>query len=265
MICLSVVKYHQTPNFFCGVLMVRREELEQKIKEKILLIGDTAAGKTFTAVKVAEFLARYGKQVVFIDPERGAERELELLGDEVLQNIVLKDTPEWEDFKKAIWSNDNCFLKIVDGLSEAFVGSKVWLEDRYISHGKYMVGESEVEIKDREIFTLPWQGYPKVYDTIRKICHELVKQSPHILVTMHSFGTTATKEKLEEDVFRKFDTIMELRRKLDTTQTKLVYDAVLKKHRGRQFIAYLSFGNCVDKLNGLFAKRMGVEYKEEEK
>lgn len=245
--------------------MVRREELQQKIKEKILLIGETGVGKTYTAVKVAEFVASHGKQVVFVDPERGAERELELLSDEVLANITLRDVPEWNEFKNAVWADDTCFLKVVDGLSEAFVASRMWLEDRYISQGKYMVGEGEVEIKDREIFTLPWQGYPKVYDAIRKICHELVKQAPHIIVTMHSFGTTATKERLQDDVFRKFDTIMELRRRnVELPTPRLVYDAVLKKHRGRPFEAFVSFSGYVDKLKDLFAKRMGVEVEKDE-
>lgn len=239
--------------------MVKREQLESMIKEKILLIGETGVGKTFTVTQIAKFVAEHGKKVVFIDPERGAERELELLSDEVLENIELKDTPEWDSFKNAVWNKDDCFLKVIDGLSEAFVSSKIWLEDRYVSHGEYMVGESEVKIKDREVFTLPWQAYSKVYDFIGKICHELVKQKPHIIVTMHSFGASATKEKLGSDVFRKFDTIMELRCRPSTVGDKLVYDAVLKKHRGRPFTAYLSFSGYVDKLKDLFGKRMGLE------
>lgn len=242
--------------------MVKREALEQKIKEKVLLIGETGSGKTYTATKVAEWVASHGRQVVFIDPEFGAERELELLSDEVLENIELKVCPEWGSFKKAVESEDACFLKVVDGLSEAFVATKFFLEDRYISHGKYMVGESEIEIKDREVFTLPWQAYAKVYDVIRKVCHTLVKQAPHIIVTMHSFGETKTKEKLETDVFRKFDTILELRRRVATTGTSLVYDGVLKKHRGRPFVAYYVMGDYVEQLKKLFAKRMGVEYVE---
>jgi len=240
--------------------MVKREELLSKIKEKILLIGDTGVGKTYTAVRIAEYVASHGKPVVFIDPERGAERELELLDDNALEHIELRDCPDWESLKRAIWSRDDgAFLKILDGLSEAFIASRLWLEDRYIAHGKYMVGEAEVEIKDREVFTLPWQGYPKVYDAIRKICHELVRQRPHILVTMHSFGTTATKESLEADVFRKFDTILELRRRVSQTPPAIVYDAVLKKHRGRPFEAYVAFSGYVDKLIKLFGRRLGEE------
>jgi len=239
--------------------MVDRKQLQSLIKEKVLLIGETASGKTYTAVRVAEHVALHGRMVVFIDPERGAGREMELLSDEALANIEFKDAPEWESFRKAVWSNDNCFLKIVDGLSEAFVASKMWIEDRAISHGKYMVGEHELEIKDKELFSLPWEGSAKVYDFIRKICHELVKQSPHIMVTMHSFGKTATKERLETDVFRKFDTIMELRRRsVELPTPRLQYDAVLKKHRGRPFEAFVSFTGHVEKLKELFGRRMSI-------
>lgn len=242
--------------------MVKRSELQAKIKEKILLIGETGTGKTFTSAKVANFVAGHGKKVVFIDPERGAGKELEMLSDEVLENIEFRDTPEWDPFKKAIFKNDNCFLKVVDGLSEAFVSSKIYLEDRYVAHGKYMTGkaEAEIEITDKEIFTLPFVAYSKVYDFIIKICHELVKQSPHIIVTMHSFGGSEAKQRLEADVFRKFDIIFELRRTPKTTPPSIVYDAVLKKRRGRPFKAFYAMPNYVEQLEKLFAKRMGIEY-----
>lgn len=243
--------------------MVKREELKQKVKEKVLLVGDSGTGKTFTCVKVAEFVASHGKQVVFIDNERGAERELELLGDEVLENIELKDTPDWGKMREAIVEEKACYLKVVDGLSAVFSATKFWLEDRYVSHGKYMVGESEIEIKDRQVFSLPWQAYSKVYDALRKACHVLVKQSPHIIVTMSSFGKTETKERLEEDIYRKFDTVMLLRKtQVSMPVPSIKYDAVLRKHRGRPFVAHAVVGDHVEQLKKLFARRMGVEYVE---
>ena len=239
--------------------MVRKSELRAKVKEKILLIGDTGVGKTYTCVKIAGFVAGHGKKVVYIDTERGAGRELEALPDEVLENITYVDAPEWDAMQRAVFRNDSCFLKILDGISEVFVASKFWLEDRFIAKGKYQVGESEIEITDREVFTLPWQSYSKVYDFVRKTVHELVKQSPHILVTMHPFGDTETKRSLEADVFRKFDTILELRRTTKQTPPSIVYDAVLRKHRGRPFEAFYAMTNYIDKLKKLFARRMGVE------
>ena len=239
--------------------LVKKSELRTKIKEKILLVGDTGVGKTYTCVKVAEFVAGHGKKVVYIDTERGAGRELETLSDEVLENITYVDAPEWDSLERAIFRNDSCFLKILDGISEVFVASKFWLEDRFISKGKYQVGESEIEITDREVFTLPWQSYSKVYDFVRRSCHELVKQSPHIIVTTHSFGTTATKEGLERDIYRKFDTILELRRTSKSAPPSLVYDAVLKKHRGRPFEAFYIMPNYIEQLKKLFARRMGID------
>jgi len=239
--------------------MVKKSELQTKIKEKILLVGDTGVGKTYTSVKVADYVASHGKRVVYIDTERGAGRELEMLSDEVLENITYVDAPEWNSLEKAIFRNDSCFLKILDGISEVFVSSKFWLEDRFVLKGKYQVGEKEVEITDRQVFTLPWQSYSKVYDFVRKACHELVKQSPHIIVTTHSFGTTATKEGLERDIYRKFDTILELRRTAKSTPPSLVYDAILKKHRGRPFEAFYVMPNYIEQLKKLFARRMGIE------
>lgn len=239
--------------------MVKRSELETKIKEKILLTGGTGVGKTHTAVKIAEFVAEHGRRVVFIDTEYGAERELELLSDEVLENIELRVTPSWEMLKGAVFSNDDCFLKIVDGLSAVFELNKAFVEDRFVARGRYMVGEKEIEITDRAVFTLPWQSYPKVYDSVRSVCRELVEQKPHIICTHHPFGESETKMRLTEDIARKFDTILELRR-TPVTQPKpaIRYEAVLRKHRGRGFSAFVVFEGYIEQLKKLFGRRLGL-------
>lgn len=238
------------------LIMVNRAELEAKIKEKILLVGDSGTGKTYTSVKVAEAVAKAGKKVVFIDPEYGCQRELELLGDDILANIEMKVTPEWNQLKVAIEHKDDCFLKILDGLTEVFQSSRQYLEDKFVERRFYTVAGTKIDIQDTEAFVFPFTVYPRIFDNVRAVCRELVAQKPHIIVTMHRFGSTSTQMRLTEDVFRKFDTVLELRRTQGITGFN--YAATAIKHRGRKFTGFAQVKECDKQLVNLFEKRLGI-------
>ena len=245
------------------------------IKEKILLIGDSGAGKTFTSVKVAELCVQNGKDVVFIDPEYGSERELELLSDEVLEHIELKVTPTWLETKKAIETEDECFLKVLDGLSEIFEQAKYHLQDRFLLQGYYVAGDVEKKIKHKETFVLPFTAYPKVYDALRRSVRLLcMRQKPHVICTMHLLGESKSgaRERLGSDIYRKFDTMIELSQDIVEEQDsigqgtikKYAYEGLLKKHRGRPITSRAILADHVKQMKKLFARRMGVEWKEED-
>ena len=197
--------------------------------------------------------------MVYVDPEYGAERELELLSDGILEMIELHIVPSWNELKNAIFRSDECFLKVVDGLSAVFELNKGFVEDRFVARGRYMAGEKEIEITDRAVFTLPWRAYPVVYDSVRSACRELVEQKPHIICTMSQLGESEARMRLRDDVFRKFDTVLDLRATL-VTQPKpsMLYDAVLRKHRGRPIVAHAVVDKPVEQLKNLFARRMGL-------
>jgi len=245
--------------------MVRRDELESKIKEKVLLVGDAGSGKTYTAVQVAKLVAENGKKVVLIDPEYGAERELELLPDAVLENINLKITPRWEMLKTAIESNDDCFLKILDGVTEVFESVKHYVEQRILAQGKYVVGNASIEITDRETFVLPYVMYPKVYSEVQATCRKLVEQKPHMICTAHPFGDSETRKRLEESVYRSFDTILSLKVQSAALPVPSVsYMALCRKHRGKSLTGLSMVKDHVGQLESLFKKRMGIEEVKEE-
>ena len=242
--------------------MVKRSELEAKIKEKILLSGNSGVGKTYTATMIAKLVAETGRKVIFIDPEFGAERELEKLSDEVLANITLKMTPRWEMLRSAIESNDDCFLKILDGLSEVFDSCKYYLEQRSLASGNYSVGNAYIDIADKETFVLPFVMYPKVYTEVLATCRKLVEQSSHIIVTTHPFGESDARKRLTEGVYRKFDTVLSLKLQTVTIPIpKAVYIAQCKKHRGRPITGFAEVKGHIGQLETIFNKRMGIEVK----
>lgn len=243
--------------------MVTRDELQAKIKEKILLMGDSGVGKTYTCVRLANLVAGAGKKVVYIDPEFGAERELDLLSDEVLKNVELKIVPRWEMIKPAIEANDDCFLKILDGISEVFDASMHYLEQRFLAQGKYVAGDKEQVINDKETFVLPFVAYPRVYEDVKIACNKLIEQKPHIICTAHPFGGSDTRQRLAESVYRKFDTVLDL--KIQTTSLPVPsssYIALCRKHRGAKVGASALVRDHVTQLENLFKKRLGIEVKE---
>lgn len=243
--------------------MVKRTELEAKIKEKILLMGDSGVGKTYTCTKIAKLVAGAGKKVVYIDPEYGAERELEGLTDAELEMIELKIVPRWEMIKPAIEANDDCFLKIVDGISEVFDASMHYLEQRFLAQGKYVVGDKEQVIHDKETFVLPFVSYPKVYEDVKIACTKLIEQKPHILCTAHPFGSSDARQRLAESIYRRFDTVLDLR--IQTTSIPVPsssYVALCKKHRGAKVGGGAVVKDHVTQLENLFKKRLGIEVKE---
>lgn len=245
--------------------MVKRSELEAMIKEKILLEGDSGTGKTYTAVKIAELVAETGRKVTFIDPEFGAERELMLLSNEVLENITLKITPNWERMKIAIETNDDCFLKILDGLTEVFEEVKRFLEAKYIAKGKYILGDKLMTILDPSVFVLPWAAYPKVYSEVLTSCRKLIEQKPHIIVTMHKLGDSSAQRRLTERIYRRFDTVLTLRRDAGILPIpSAVYMAQCKKHRGTSLAGLALVKDHIGQLDGLFNKRMGIKEQEED-
>lgn len=226
------------------------------MKEKILLLGETGTGKTYTCVRIAEALAKLGKRTVIIDPEYGSIRELELLPDEVLQNIELRVCPTWPQFQAAVERTDSeFFLKVIDGLSEAFVLSKRYLTDKFIKLGSYIVSDKEFKIKDTDTFTLPWSNYPKVYDNVRDVVWSCMEQKPHVIMTMHPItGGTDARSDLLTDIYRRFDTIIRLETATGSDGGTYWRSFVLK-HRGRGIPHGAVLRDHISALISLFERR----------
>ncbi len=56
--------------------MVTLEEMKKKMKLKLLLKGPTAAGKTFTCVKIMDVILKAEKRVLYLDHERSSILEI---------------------------------------------------------------------------------------------------------------------------------------------------------------------------------------------
>jgi len=123
-------------------------------------------------------------------------------------------------------------------MSELMKIHKHYLEQKFIAQGYYVPKEKEVQIKDSDTFSLPFQHYGKVYDELINLVYRLLSGGGHVLCTMHPIGDTESRKKVERDIDRKFDTIIETM--VTTQDNKKVWYGIVRKNRGKDVIARIS-------------------------
>jgi len=214
--------------------MVSRQELEKLRKQKIVLVGPSGTGKTYTAVQVAKTVSKKGKKVYYIDPEYGSEEELVKLSDDELKNIELVIPTNYEKFVNAV---DNipkdASLVIVDGLSEIVNFRKLQIQKLLLTEGFFVDGKDEIqEIKSPETFTIPGRIYARIYLDLSSILYDLISLPDiHVLMCMHPMERQARGE-VQEGIFRKADLVIQLTKTIEDNKPKW-YGKVIK-NRGKE-------------------------------
>ena len=245
------------------------ESLKKMVKNKVLLRGDSGTGKTHCALKVSFLFSEHGKKVCYVDPEWGCQKEvMELLNSGAitskhLENIELYITPKWrtgsvKEVSKGVYVGGfvDIFerldgdLVVIDSMSELMQIHKNYLEQKFIAQGYYIPKEKEVEIKDPDTFTLPFQHYTKIYDELVSMVYRLLMKDGHLLCTMHPIGDTESKKRVEQNIDRKFDTIIETYVTVEDNAKK--WFGIVRKNRGRDVVARIS--NVDEKLVEMFRK-----------
>ena len=250
-------------------MKVKVDAVRKMVKNKVLLRGDSGSGKTHCALQVSFLFSGHGKRVCYVDPEWGCQKEIvELLvagviGEVHVENIEIYVTPKWrsDDVKELdegvyLGGFVNVFdmldgdLIVIDSMSELMAIHKRYLEQKFISQGYYIPKEKEVEIKDPDTFTLPFQHYTKIYDELVGMVYKLLMRRGHMLCTMHPIGDSDSRRRVEQNIDRKFDTIVELYTSVE--DNKKTWFGVVRKNRGKDVVARIS--NVDEKLVKMFRK-----------
>jgi len=245
------------------------ESIKKMVKNKVLLKGETGTGKTHCALMVSFLFSERGKRVCYVDPEWGCQKEITELvssgaiGEEHLENIELYVTPKWKtgsvrEVEEGVFIGGfvDVFerldgdLVVVDSMSELMRIHKDYLEQKFIAQGYYVPRENKVMIKDPDTFTLPFQHYSKIYDDLVGMIYRLMAGRSHILCTMHPIGDTDSRKKVERDIDRKFDTIIECG--VTVSDNKKQWYGIVKKNRGKDVLARI--GGVDKKLVEMFEK-----------
>lgn len=208
--------------------MVSKEELRKKYKLKVLLRGATGSGKTYSAVKIAEYVASKGWKVLFLDHERGSSEELDKLDDKVLDNIIHEDFRNYQEIMDAIKKHrleqkEKLKLIIIDPMYLIEM-SRLSARDAFLEQGYYWLGEKKVDIDNKETFDLRGFMYQLATTYQSKLLNEIVTCEQDIIVTL------MTPNKHETDYDGKFSIVLETFNAW--VGNKIFYKAVPKKFRG---------------------------------
>jgi len=164
------------------------DKIKNKV-ERILLIGHTHHGKTYTAVRIALNLAKKGKKVLYIDNEQGSLDEWRTLAEEgkitkeVDKNVILvhpKDFLELKSYALDYQDKVNCI--IIDPLSFN-VEARITAKEKFLERGKRWIGEKEEPIDDPTTFHLRGFDYQLPNEWQIELIRGLAKGKVHFLVT----------------------------------------------------------------------------------
>jgi hypothetical protein len=198
--------------------MVTREELDKSLNLKILLKGASGSGKSFTCAKIAGYVASQGWNVLYMDGEKGAVKELRKLEDNVLVNIDRVRFDNYEDlvnnieFKKKE-KGDRLKLIIIDPMHLLEV-ARLSAKDAFYQQGYYYVGEKKVEITNKKTFDLRGYMYQVPNTWVLEFLTDLANAEQDIIATV----MTPNKYDEKSPYDGKFDYVFELYYDKDRTE-----------------------------------------------
>lgn len=237
--------------------MVSKEELRKKYKLKVLLRGVTGSGKTYSAIKIAAYVASKGWKVLFLDHERGSSEEMEKLDDKILENIIHEDFKNYQEIIDAIKKyrkeyKDKLKLIIIDPMYLVEM-SRLSARDAFLDQGYYWIGEKKVDIDNKQTFDLRGFMYQLSTTYQMNLLNEIVSCEQDIIVTL------MTPNKHETDYDGKFSIVLETFNAW--VGNKIFYKAMPKKFRGVDLNTMPAIDDPYKKLlEGFMRKYEGIGY-----
>jgi len=234
--------------------MVTREELNRSYKLKIMLKGPTGSGKTFSAVKFAEYVASKGWKVLYLDHEKGADEELRKLDDNILENIIRVGFKNYKQIMDALKKHqeeqkDKLKLTIIDPMYLVEM-TRLSARDAFLEQGYYYLGEKKVEIDNKETFDLRGFMYQVATSYQLTLLNEIVNCDQDIVATL------MTPNKHDNDYDGKFSIVFEMFNAWVGNQ--IYYKAIPKKMRGVDLSMLPAIDNPHLKLLEAFRKKYEV-------
>lgn len=260
---------------------MKREELDEDVGEKWLLEGPSGYGKTWLSGNFAKIYAMAGKRVLFIDPEKGSDKQkkkiFSSLTDEELDKITLIKATNIDTYLKYMlgWTEtktagtqvieyevgNDYDLKICDGITTEIEQYKTRLTKKFIKQGYYTIGDKQFPITNKDTFILPFNFYAKLYDQIKEALVMMLDYNYDIIASMHVLKDTEGQRDLKESIYQKFDTIVKLNKiTLPTGNPK--WDATMIKNRGKESPNSSNYVDNTDKFYKYFIKKFALDYDE---
>lgn len=263
------------------VVHLKRSDLDENIKEKLLLEGLTSTGKTLLAMKITKLYALNGKKVLYIDCEHGSDREKKKvfgdLSDEELGRIEIVHATDIDTYLKAmlgyveekqvgsqnvqIEHYRDYDLKVCDDLVSEIDLYKAKLTQRFIRQGRYEIGGKLFTIENKDTFILPYNFYARIYDQITEALVTMINHTYDIVCTMHPLKDTESQQSLQERIYMKFDSVVRLN-KIILPNGFPKWSATIVKNRGREAPDKSNVLDSVDPLITYFVKKFSMDIEE---
>jgi len=157
--------------------------------ERILLLGHTGHGKTYTATRISVNLAKRGKKVIYLDTEKGSYDEWETLANEgkidekTDKNIILIAPNDFIELKKyALDFQDQADVIVIDPIRlNQFARDTA--KRILVEKGIRYVGEKVVPIEDKDTYHLRGFDYQLPNEWQQELFFGLTKGKCHVIVT----------------------------------------------------------------------------------
>lgn len=260
---------------------MKRSELTENIKEKMLFEGPVATGKTYLCMIATKIYAMNGKKTYYIDPEAGVDKSKEKiwgnLTDEELDRIELIQTTNIQSFLKAMmgWTEEvkvgnqtnqvehynDCDLKVIDGLSTELEMYKTELIQKFLKQGYYEIQGTKFNIQTPMTFNLPYQFYGNLYDQLKRALVIMLDHKYDIIASEHTLRTSTDSQKeLQQSIYAKFDSVIELKKELQRGYPR--WSAKTIKNRGRESTTKSNEMSSVEPIIKYFIKKFGMNMEE---
>ena len=186
---------------------MKKAELLKRLKLKILLVGDSGAGKTYTSVQIARAVAEKGGKVLYLDVDDGAVLELMNLPDEVLENIDHENVKDFPHLVNSLRKASQYNLIVIDMIwPHLRQWAREYAKKLYLAQGYYWIGEKKVPIDNPETFTLRGFMYQLPNEKEQEVLHMLRIADAHIVATAYPEQDDAIRNLL----YGKFDIVLQL-------------------------------------------------------
>lgn len=257
---------------------MKRAELDENVKEKLLLEGLTSTGKTLLAMKIAKLYVINNKKVLYIDVEHGTDREKKKifgdLTDAELGRLELVHATDIDTLLKAMlgWTEEKQVgsqvvqteyyrdydLKVCDDLVSEIDLYKTKLTQRFIKQGHYEIGGTTFNIPNPDTFILPFNFYARIYDQIKEALVIMLTHNYDIICTMHPLKETESQQNLQQAIYMKFDSVVRLNKLLLPTGFPK-WSAMVVKNRGRESPENSNVLDSIEPLIAYFATKFNMD------
>lgn len=219
--------------------MVSLDEWDDtQIKIKILLKGSSGTGKTRVCTKIAGILARKGYNCLYLDGEKGAEKEFKNLKKDLTKEEMKRiNYVYFKDYKEMVSSiieninkkGDKLKLIVVDPMRLIEI-ARLSARDIYLAQGSAPSGYGMKDIKNKDSFDLSGTGYQLASTMVLKFLNDLINYNQDIICCLTIKETSKDEYKYKNEYDASFDYVFETL--AEPHGNKMVFKSYPKKRRG---------------------------------